>query len=159
MSLQIVRVGSRIRTVFILLILGFAPLAAHAQPPAQPPAQPAPTTTQPPPTTTQPPATTTEPATTTADEGGVVFVGAGDIANCEVAGGGGARATAALLDSIEGTVFTTGDHAYQTGSAKDFKNCYDPTWGRHKARTRPTVGNHDLITDKGKPYFDYFGEN
>ena len=156
MSLQIVRVGSRIRTIFLVIILGFAPSVAHAQPP---PAQPPPTTTQPPPTTTQPPATTTEPATTTADEAGVVFVGAGDIANCEVAGGGGARATAALLDSIEGTVFTTGDHAYQTGSAKDFKNCYDPTWGRHKARTRPTVGNHDLITEKGKPYFDYFGEN
>ena len=56
-----------------------------------------------------------------ADEG-VVFVGAGDIANCEMLGG--ARATAALLDSIEGTVFTTGDHAYQTGSAKDFAKKY-----------------------------------
>ena len=88
-----------------------------------------------------------------------MFVGAGDIANCEVAGGGGARATARLLDDIPGTVFTTGDHAYQTGSTKEFKDCYDPTWGRHKARTRPTVGNHDLITEKGKPYYDYFGEN
>ena len=91
------------------------------------------------------------------DDQGVVFVGAGDIANCEMLGG--ARATAALLDTIEGTVFTTGDHAYQTGSAKEFQNCYEPTWGRHKKRTRPTIGNHDLITDKGRPYFEYFGEN
>ena len=91
------------------------------------------------------------------DDQGVVFVGAGDIANCEMLGG--ARATAALLDTIEGTVFTTGDHAYQTGSAKEFQNCYEPTWGRHKKRTRPTIGNHDLVTDKGRPYFEYFGEN
>ena len=34
----------------------------------------------------------------------VVFVGAGDIANCELLTG--ARATAALLDGIEGAVFT-----------------------------------------------------
>ena len=91
------------------------------------------------------------------DDQGVVFVGAGDIANCEILGG--ARATAALLDTIEGTVFTTGDHAYQTGSAKEFQNCYEPTWGRHKKRTRPTIGNHDLVTEKGRPYFEYFGEN
>jgi 3',5'-cyclic AMP phosphodiesterase CpdA len=87
----------------------------------------------------------------------VVFVGAGDIANCDMLGG--ARATAALLDGIDGTVFTTGDHAYQSGSAKDFEKCYEPTWGRHKARTRPAIGNHDMVTDHGKAYFEYFGEN
>jgi hypothetical protein len=87
----------------------------------------------------------------------VVFVGAGDIANCEILGG--ARATASLLDRIEGAVFTLGDHAYQHGSEKEFRDCYDPTWGRHKARTHPTVGNHDMITDRGRPYFKYFGDN
>ena len=153
MTLQIARCGFRIPTVFILIILGVAPYRAFAQPPAPPPAQPPPT---------QPPATATEPQAApeakSADEG-VVFVGAGDIANCEVAGGGGARATAALLDRFPNAViFTTGDHAYQSGSDKDFKTCYDPTWGRFKARTHPAVGNHDLITEKGKPYFDYFGE-
>ncbi len=78
----------------------------------------------------------------------VVLVGAGDIANCEMLGG--ARATAALLDKIEGTVFTLGDHAYPRGTAKELKDCYEPTWGRHKARTRPTLGNHDL-TDEPRP--------
>lgn len=86
----------------------------------------------------------------------VVFVGAGDIANCALLGG--AHATATLLDHIEGTVFTLGDHAYQKGTAAEFKQCYEPTWGRHKARTRPTPGNHDYLTDRGRPYFDYFGE-
>lgn len=86
-----------------------------------------------------------------------VFVGAGDIANCELIGG--ARATANLLDRIEGTVFTLGDHAYLSGTAREFKDCYEPTWGRHKARTRPVLGNHDIVTAGGRPFFEYFGEN
>ena len=96
-------------------------------------------------------------AGTAAGDDSVVFVGAGDIANCEILGG--ARATASLLDQIDGAIFTLGDHAYQHGSDKEFRDCYEPTWGRHKARTHPTVGNHDMITDHGRPYFKYFGEN
>lgn len=93
------------------------------------------------------------------DDGRVILVGAGDIANCEINGGSGARATAAVLDRIAGTVFTVGDHAYPTGAAAQFRDCYDPSWGRHKARTRPAPGNHDYLADKGKAYFDYFGDN
>jgi hypothetical protein len=116
-----------------------------------------------PPTPQQPPAT--PPATLPAAAGQpaagepAVLVGAGDIANCDLAGGGGALATARVLDGIPGTIFTLGDHAYPAGSANDFKNCYDKSWGRHKARTRPTPGNHDYGTSKAAAYFDYFGEN
>ena len=92
-------------------------------------------------------------------DGPAVLVGAGDIANCEIDGGAGARATAALLDRIAGTVFTVGDHAYPSGAAAQFRDCYDPSWGRHKARTRPAPGNHDYLTAKAKAYFDYFGDN
>jgi calcineurin-like phosphoesterase family protein len=91
-----------------------------------------------------------------ADTEPVVFVGAGDIANCENLQG--ARATARLLESIKGTVFTLGDHAYPSGSWKEFRDCYGPTWGRFKARTRPAIGNHDLVADDGRSYFDYFGD-
>jgi hypothetical protein len=86
----------------------------------------------------------------------VVLVGAGDIANCALGTGG--AATARLLDKIPGTVFTLGDHAYPAGEAKQFKECYDPNWGRHKARTRPAPGNHDYLTKDASPYYDYFGE-
>ncbi len=86
----------------------------------------------------------------------VVLVGAGDIANCEL--GTGAAATARVLDRIPGTVFTAGDHAYPSGTAKEFETCYESTWGRHKARTRPAPGNHDYLTNAAAPYFDYFGE-
>jgi hypothetical protein len=90
------------------------------------------------------------------DADSVVFVGAGDIANCENLQG--ARATAQLLESIDGTIFTLGDHVYPTGSRREFHDCYDPTWGRYKARTRPTIGNHDLVADNGRSYFEYFGD-
>jgi 3',5'-cyclic AMP phosphodiesterase CpdA len=89
-----------------------------------------------------------------------VLVGAGDIAECWLGfinGTGGAEATATLLDRIKGTVFTVGDHAYRKGTAKEFQNCYTPTWGQHKARTRPTPGNHDYYTNNATPYYAYFG--
>jgi hypothetical protein len=83
-----------------------------------------------------------------------VLVGAGDIAKCSSAGD---DKTASLLDSISGTVFTTGDNAYPDGSIGDFTNCYEPSWGRHKSRTRPSAGNHEYITPGATGYFTYFG--
>jgi acid phosphatase type 7 len=84
-----------------------------------------------------------------------VLVGAGDIADC--ADLSGAEATAKLLDAIPGTVFTAGDNAYEQGTAEQFAKCYDPTWGRQKTRTRPSVGNHEFHSGGATPYFDYFG--
>lgn len=83
-----------------------------------------------------------------------VFVGAGDIGLCEL---NAAEQTAKLLDRIEGTVFTLGDHAYPHGTMEHFMECYDPNWGRHKARTRPSPGNHDRIRAEDTGYFAYFG--
>ncbi|MDQ3871404.1 MAG: PKD domain-containing protein [Chloroflexota bacterium] len=83
-----------------------------------------------------------------------LLVGAGDIADCSSAGD---EATAALLDGIPGTVFTAGDNAYDSGTTTEFAKCYDPSWGRHKARTRPAPGNHDYYTSGARGYFDYFG--
>jgi calcineurin-like phosphoesterase family protein len=88
-----------------------------------------------------------------------VLVGAGDIGQCDNDGGRPSEATARLLDGIEGTVFTAGDNAYPTGSAADFANCYDKSWGRHKRRTRPSPGNHEYDSPGAAPYFNYFGAN
>lgn len=86
--------------------------------------------------------------------GPAILVGAGDIASCDVEGD---EETARLLDRIPGTVFTTGDNAYPDGTAQEFADCYHPSWGRHKHRTRPSIGNHDYRTDRGGPYYEYFG--
>jgi len=85
-----------------------------------------------------------------------VLVGAGDIAGCS---SNGDEATAALLDNIQGTVFTAGDNAYPDGAESDFNDCYDPSWGRHKGRTRPSPGNHDYHTNNAAPYYAYFGSS
>jgi acid phosphatase type 7 len=67
------------------------------------------------------------------------------------------EATARLLDTIPGTVFTTGDNVYPSGSHEQYSSCYEPTWGRHKSRTRPAPGNHDYRTPNAAGYYHYFG--
>jgi 3',5'-cyclic AMP phosphodiesterase CpdA len=89
-----------------------------------------------------------------AEAASVVMVGAGDIARCA---GSGDEATARLLDHIPGTVFTTGDNAYPSGTASEFNNCYKPSWGQYKARTKPAPGNHEYNTAGASAYFNYFG--
>jgi len=89
-----------------------------------------------------------------------VFVGAGDIAECPTQAD---EATAALLDEIvaehpDAAVYTTGDNAYQGGSYREYLTCYEPSWGRHKDRTRPAVGNHDFKPTKAEGYHEYWGE-
>ena len=91
-----------------------------------------------------------------ADTGPAVLVGSGDIAWCGVPG---SEMTARLLDRIGGTVFTTGDNTYMTGSDENYRDCYAPTWGRHRERTRPAAGNHDYESPNAAPYFRYFGAN
>jgi hypothetical protein len=84
-----------------------------------------------------------------------IFVGAGDIAMCDA----NSEATAKLLDAIGGTVFALGDQAYFSGTADEYRRCYDPTWGRHKGRTRPVPGNHEYLSAGAAPYYAYFGAN
>ena len=65
--------------------------------------------------------------------------------------------TAKLLDAIPGTVFNIGDNAYDDGTYTQYVNCYDPTWGRHKARTKPVPGNHEYyLSTSAQGYFQYF---
>ena len=83
-----------------------------------------------------------------------VLVGAGDIADCTDLSG--AEATAKLLEAIPGTVMAVGDLAYPDGTPENFA-CYDKTWGRVKARTRPAAGNHEFHSTGATYYFNYFG--
>jgi acid phosphatase type 7 len=82
-----------------------------------------------------------------------VLVGAGDIASCDSTGD---TATSRLLGSIAGTVLTIGDNAYKEGTLSQYTNCYGPSWGQFKARTKPAVGNHEYRTPGASGYFDYF---
>ena len=83
------------------------------------------------------------------------MVGAGDIAGCSERGD--SSATARLLGNIGGSVYTLGDNVQGQGDIDEFRNCYDPTWGKYKKRTKPAVGNHEYHTTDARPYYDYFG--
>jgi hypothetical protein len=83
-----------------------------------------------------------------------VLLAAGDIAGCSSSGD---EATAAVLDVRAGIVQTLGDNAYQNGTPAEFASCYDPSWGRHRWRTRPALGDHDYGTPGAAGYFGYFG--
>jgi acid phosphatase type 7 len=92
-----------------------------------------------------------------------VLAGAGDIASCA---SDGDEKTAQLLDGvvasglangIETVVFTAGDNAYEHGTIEEFEQCYGPSWGRHKERTRPALGNHEYDTGNANGHFQYFG--
>src|SRR5436309_9087517 len=89
-----------------------------------------------------------------------VLVGAGDISSCAQEND---SLTADLLDKVvasatgEVAVFTVGDNAYENGTIEEYQQCYEPTWGRQKARTRPVPGNHEYASKGATPYFTYFG--
>jgi len=83
-----------------------------------------------------------------------VLLAAGDIGVC---GSTPAIETGLMLDSLDGTILAVGDLAYRHGTAEEFATCYDPVWGRHKARTRPSPGNHEYESSSAQPYYDYFG--
>lgn len=94
------------------------------------------------------------PVSSSAVDEPAILVGAGDIADC--ADISGAESTAKLLEQIPGTVMAIGDLAYPDGTRENFV-CYDRTWGRLRARTRPAPGNHEFHSAGAKVYFDYFG--
>ncbi|MGH2417005.1 MAG: metallophosphoesterase family protein, partial [Candidatus Limnocylindria bacterium] len=82
------------------------------------------------------------------------LLAAGDVASCDSSGD---EQTANLLDKLPGTIAGLGDLVYDDGTAEEFADCYGPTWGRHKARTRPAPGNHEYNSDGAEGYYDYFG--
>jgi acid phosphatase type 7 len=89
-----------------------------------------------------------------------VLVGAGDIARCY---NDGDEITAALLDEIAGTVMAVGDNAYEIDASPErvesaYTDCYVSSWGRHRARTRPTPGNHEYLAPGAPQYYAYYGD-
>lgn len=95
------------------------------------------------------------PAATTANIArAYTFVGAGNIAS----GSNNDERTAALLDGIPGSVFTTGDNAFPDGTDSAYATYYANTWGRFLSRTRPVLGNHDYYDSDAKGSFDFFGD-
>jgi hypothetical protein len=85
----------------------------------------------------------------------VKVVGVGDIGMC---GSQGVARTASLVAGLEGQILLAGDIAYLHGSMANFRDCFEPTWGRFRARWRAVPGNHEYETPNAVDYYSYFGE-
>lgn len=94
-------------------------------------------------------------------EYGHVILAAGDIGKCDDPEVSNATGTAKLLDKLPGTIVTVGDNVQNKGTKEEFETCFHPTWGKHKNRIFPSIGNHDYrstyIAD-ATSYYEYFGE-
>jgi acid phosphatase type 7 len=129
----------------LLLVHGCSEGAAPPEPEPAAPEAPAPPEPEAPPEPPPPP----PPASK-------IALAAGDIAGCTERFHD--EATADLLDRVKGTVFALGDNVQGPGTPEDFANCFDPSWGRHKARIRPAVGNHEYNVAGAVPHFEYWGK-
>jgi hypothetical protein len=76
----------------------------------------------------------------------------GDATDCHM------RQTADLILGLHpDAVLAVGDTQYEAGTPRDFRESYDPTWGRFKSITRAVIGNHEYGHQDGAGYWDYFG--
>lgn len=88
------------------------------------------------------------------------LVAVGDIARCYI---GGDEITAALVEDIPGTIALLGDNTYEREQTPQriesaYRDCFEESWGRLKARARPTPGNHEYLADGAPQYYAYFGD-
>jgi len=68
------------------------------------------------------------------------LIAVGDIASCS---SDGDEQTAALVSGLPGPIAVLGDIAYDNGTAADFADCFDPSWGPLVPRIRAALGNHE----------------
>ena len=104
--------------------------------------------------TTRPPASSTLSAMPAA---GLQVYAVGDIADCnhrEPADSMAARTSRLVPDGA--LVLGLGDMAYPQGDAQTLASCYEPTWGRHRAATLVTPGNHDYVRGNAGDFSKYF---
>ena len=66
---------------------------------------------------------------------------------------------ARLFERFDGDILLAGDLAYPSGTMEEFKQCFEPSFGRFKSRMRASPGNHDYVASvAADSYFSYFGE-
>jgi hypothetical protein len=73
-------------------------------------------------------------------------------------GSPGVARTASLVASLEGQILLVGDIAYMHGTAANFRDCFEPQWGRFRNRWRAVPGNHEYETANANDYYSYFGD-
>lgn len=66
---------------------------------------------------------------------------------------------ARLFERFDGEILLAGDLAYPSGTIQEFRDCFEPSFGRFKSRMRASPGNHDYVASvSADSYFTYFGD-
>jgi hypothetical protein len=66
---------------------------------------------------------------------------------------------AALFARFDGDIILAGDLAYPGGTTEEFRNCFDPSFGKYKSRMRAAPGNHEYVASvSADSYFTYFSD-
>ena len=65
--------------------------------------------------------------------------------------------TARLVAGLEGDVAPRRRHRVSQGTAANFRDCFNPSWGPFRSRWHPVPGNHEYESPGAAPYFAYFG--
>jgi hypothetical protein len=66
---------------------------------------------------------------------------------------------ARLLERFDGEIFLAGDLAYPSGTTNEYRNCFDPSFGKFKSRMRTVPGNHEYVASvSADGYFTYFND-
>jgi hypothetical protein len=81
------------------------------------------------------------------------LIAVGDIASCS---SDGDEQTAQLVSRLRGTIAALGDIAYENGTAKDFADCFSPSWGAFVPRIRAALGNHEYNSGTAAVAIDLF---
>lgn len=85
----------------------------------------------------------------------VSVIAVGDIGMCNRPA---VAQVASLVATLAGELLLAGDIAYFQGTAEQFRDCFDPWWGRFRSRWHPVPGNHEYESPGARPYFAYFGD-
>lgn len=85
-----------------------------------------------------------------------VYVAA-DIADCRFQSP--ARSAAAMTATLvpDGApILAPGDLAYHRADAATLRECFEPTWGRHRGQMLVALGNHDIVAGSDTAVRDFF---
>lgn len=117
------------------------------------------------PITTTPPAITANPALETPTAPPVIPAPGSASTTVSVLGDTGwcgspaLAPIAALFGRLDGDILLAGDLAYPGGTTEEFKNCFDPSFGKFKSRMRSSPGNHEYVASvSADSYFTYFSD-
>jgi hypothetical protein len=89
--------------------------------------------------------------------GSIELYAVGDMADCrrDPPGQSAARLVSALVPQ-GATLLALGDLVYPYADAAALAECYEPTWGSHRATTLAVAGNHDYVENDSRTFREYF---